>query len=113
MPDVPEFLKGFNLIKGNNFDGYTLENVEASHEVVRKYREYKYPISLTLKKRSKNGGSDSSSISELLPSLNEEIKKEHIIYGIRNPYRCFIKFQSLSKNSDTVVVKLMGIAYRA
>lgn len=112
MPELNEFLKGFNLIEGNNFDGYILDKIDASHEAVVRYREYKYPITLTLR-GGENKKRRGNNISSLLPSLNDEITKEHIIYGVRNPYRCFIKFQSLTNNGDTVIVKLMGVSYRA
>ena len=41
MPDLESFEKGFNLIKGNNYAGYILMDIEGIHEPVIKYKEYK------------------------------------------------------------------------
>ena len=108
MPELNEFLHGFNLIKDTNYGGYIIEKIDASHQAVVKYREYKYPITLYFRKTDRRTNKE-----QLMLALNLEINKQHIIYGIRNPYRCVIQFQSLNDNGDNVVVKLMGLSYRA
>lgn len=108
MPDLPNFLAGFDLVKGKVFNGYRVENVQASHETVKQYQEYKYPITLTLSRE------DGRKARDTIPSsLKEELGKEHIIYGVRNPYRCWIEIQSIESNGSQLVIKLMGRSRRA
>ena len=108
MPELNEFLRGFNLIQGSEFGGYRLDRIEAQHRAVTRYREYRYPITLNFAKINRR-----SNVNSLIEALNVEITKEHIIYGVRNPYRCIIVFQDHVENGNNVIVHLLGSSYRA
>jgi len=111
MPEPIDFLYGFGLIRGRDFDGYKLTNTVASHVTVRRYQEYRYSITLTFT----NSGSGTP--ASLLQSLTPVVSQEHIIYGIRNPYRCLIDIPRqedlTALDSKTIVVQLTGHSYRA
>lgn len=110
MPDASAFLKGFGFIKGCTFDGYILINATSTHETIRQYQEYKYSITLTFK----NAGGD---YQTLFDSVMSVITQEHIIYGIRNPYRCIIdtpNYGDITEDDDnTIVFHLTGHSYRS
>ena len=107
MPHAQEFLSGFGLIAGKTFDGYILNNASATHETVKQYREYRYNITLTFK-NSGNG-----TYKNLYNALKQVISKEHIIYGVRNPYKCIIDIPTFQDNGETLTWKLIGHSYRA
>lgn len=49
MPDIKTIETGFGFIKNKDYDGYLLENISGVHQVVTKYKKYKYYITLTYK----------------------------------------------------------------
>jgi len=113
MPEVQEFLEGFNLIQGRNFSNYQLIKVNASHEAVVRYSHYKYQI--TLEFQAIPG--KSSSYANLFNAVVDEIEQTHIIYGVRNPYSCSIDYP---KEGDIIelipqthyIFHLIGHSYR-
>ena len=112
MPEPGKFLKAFGLIKGSIISNYRLDNVKATHEAVIRYKEYIYLITLEFTKLA--GGNYEKFISK----LNNLLKEEYIVYGIRNPYVCKIDF-SYEKNKiildhyGNVTIKLIGHANRS
>ena len=109
MPHSEEFLKGFHLKKGKNYGGYILEKIDIKHIQVKMYQEYRYPITLIFRK------TDKSIYNDLYHQVMDEIEKEHIIYGIRNPYRCVIdtpKKGDIVDHDNLVTFHLTGHSYR-
>ena len=110
MPEAAEFLAGFGFVKGTRFAGYILVNAMASHESISRYQEYKYHLTLVFQKA---GLSDYIS---LYNAVANNFSQEHIIYGIRNPYRCIIDHPvhgDITEDDDgTVTFKLTGHSYR-
>lgn len=110
MPEAAEFLAGFNLLSGHVFANYILNSAISTHESVKRYQEYLYHITLVFKKIGKG------SYSDLFDAVMAEISQEHIIYGIRNPYRCIIdppvEGNILEDTDGTITFKLTGHSYR-
>lgn len=110
MPDALEFLTGFGLIQGSQFDGYILSYAHSTHETVKRYQEYRYNITL------KFSNLGLGMYEDLFQIVNHIISKQHIIYGVRNPYRCIIdspKYGDVVDNNDgTIIFNLVGHSYR-
>jgi hypothetical protein len=110
MPHAAEFLSGFGLIQGHQVDGYTLISAHSTHESISRYQEYKYKITLQFR----NDGS--GDYNKLFYSLSAIIGQEHIIYGVRNPYRCVIdppQHGDIIEEPDrSITVHLLGHSYR-
>ncbi|CAH6419101.1 Hypothetical protein HVR_LOCUS295 [uncultured virus] len=110
MPEAAEFLAGFHFIQGTIFANYTLVSATSTHESVKRYHEYRYNITLVFKN---NGG---GLYENLFYAVMAETTQEHIIYGIRNPYRCIIdapQYGDIEEESDgTITFKLIGHSYR-
>jgi hypothetical protein len=110
MPEAAEFLAGFGLIQGTQFDGYTLSSSTSTHDAVKRYHEYYYGITLVFR----NTGS--GTYDNLFNAVSDNISQTHTIYGIRNPYRCIIdtpKYGDIIEARDgTITFKLTGHSYR-
>lgn len=111
MPNASDFLAGFGLTRRTEIGGYILNEVHSTHVSIKRYQEYRYDITLTFI----NMGS--GIYEKLLSGLRSLISGEHIIYGIRNPYRCVIDpIQHGDISEDTegiIVIQLTGHSYRA
>lgn len=109
MPNANKFRLGFGLRKGHLRAGYKLVDVNVGHELVQRYREYRYPISMTW--RATNLRSNESA---LLDDLHHELSGSRVIksaYG--NPYKCNITGIKPTRNIDgTVTVEATGRCYR-
>jgi hypothetical protein len=110
MPGPQEFLNGFGFINGSKFDGYTLVHSQSTHQSISRYQEYGYEITLEFH----NDGY--GTYDNLFQSVHAKIIQEHIIYGVRNPYRCIIddiKYGDIMRDPDNIVIfKLHGHSYR-
>jgi hypothetical protein len=110
MPEAAEFLAGFGLIPGTQFDGYVLSSATSTHESIKRYQEYLYSITLIFK------NSGSGTYNDLYLAVYRQISQEHIIYGIRNPYRCVIDVPQygniLEQQDGTITFHLTGHSYR-
>lgn len=108
MPHAAEFLTGFGFILHKDYSGFILTKLTSSHIVIKQYHEYRYDIVLEFK-----GTGPFDSLSDSLVPL---IVQEHIIYGVRNPYRCIIDAPKpgdiIQTEYDTYVIKLTGHSYR-
>ena len=111
MPVAADFLNGFGFIVGRKFDGFELTQAVSTHESVKRYQEYRYAIELTFAVRGAT-----AKHFDLLKALLPTIQEQHIIYGIRNPYRCVIDTPDVTAISDThdehIMIKLVGHSYR-
>lgn len=111
MPDPENFLLGFNLHVGLKVHGYICTYTHASHEVIKRYQEYKY--NMTLKFRN-TGQGDYHALYHFILDLSKE---EKIIYGIKNPYRCIIdpvEDRNIEgKEEGELTFYLVGHSYRA
>ena len=110
MPDATEFLAGFGFTTGAQFDGYILRHASATHETIKRYREYYYAITLEFM----NTGS--GTYDNLYQAVHAKISQQPIIYGIRNPYRCIIdspQYGDIMQTPDGVITwQLTGHSYR-
>lgn len=121
MPNAAEFLSGFNFVKGTRIDGYTLVDATSTHESIKRYNEYRYNIILTFSKDLKVPGIlftnlGNGSYQYLFDEIMKLIAQEHIIYGVRNPYRCMIDFPKygdiLEDDNGTITFNLVGHSHR-
>lgn len=112
MPVAADFLNGFGFIVGRTIDGFTLTHAESTHESVKRYQEYRYDMTLIFTRNTKQ-----ATHADLLKALLPIIQEQHIIYGIRNPYRCTIDTPDITAITDTdtehIMIKLLGHSYRA
>lgn len=111
MPKIEEFVAAFGLIKGNIFSDYRLNTVRGSEEAVKRYHEYKFNITLIFEPLNKN-----AQYNDLYDALANRLEIEHIVYGIKNPYRSIIdlpKYGDIYENpAGEIIFKLTGHAYR-
>ncbi len=111
MPDAAEFLSGFNLIQGHVFGNYILNSATSTHQSIKRYQEYYYQITIVFEKIS-----EKASYEDLFHLVIKEINQEHIIYGIRNPYRCLIDYpvngDITQDEAGNITFKLTGHSYR-
>lgn len=108
MPHIVELLNGFNFINGLKIDGYTLVSTSGQHHEIRRYQEYSYDIELNF--------SGAGSHSNLINGINNMVKDNKIIYGVRNPYNCSISPISEHNIIDTpngVKITMIGHSHRA
>src|SRR5579885_305208 len=110
MPTPDKFLRAFGFVSGAHFDGYTLEHVFSTHNTIKRYQEYEYDITLTFE-NNRNGD-----IEELFRIILDHISYEHIVKGVKNPYRCIIDqphYTNIHKDKNgSVTVNLVGHSYR-
>jgi hypothetical protein len=113
MPKAQEFLKGFKLIPHTIFGGYELIKATASHETIKRYQEYQYSITLVF---MGDANYTNQNYKDLFNAVMEEIRREPIIYGVRNPYRCTIEPPSRGDITGVlegpITFKLIGHSYR-
>ena len=111
MPEAAEFLEGFGLVSGKQLAGYVLTHATSTHESIKRYQEYRYKITLTFQNRG------TGVYENLYYALHAYISLEHIIYGIKNPYRCIIDDPQEGDvdmySNGAVVFNLTGHAYRS
>lgn len=112
MPSYTAFLRGFGIKKGIKIAGYTLTKVHIDHYEVERYKEYRYPITLTFTA----DGPQSQGPILLLSQLQMMVNGERVIrsqYG--NPYSCYfgsLKTTEVSQDNQTVIIESEGIATR-
>ena len=105
MPDSDDFVKGFDFFKGDSYDGYLLESINASHSVIKKYKEYSYHIILTYDTKHKDVNDEEF--------FNYHVFEDKIInsrYG--NPYKCSLIKKNFSINGTKLTIELEGHSYR-
>lgn len=109
MPHAAEFLAGFGLTTGTQISGYRLDQASATHVSIKRYQEYQYDITL----KFTNLGS--GKYENLYANVLRIISQEHIVYGIRNPYRCIIdrpQQGDIIDENGTIIFHLTGHSYR-
>lgn len=111
MPNASDFLIAFDLIQGKLFGHYILHSASSTHEPVKRYQEYLYGITLVFNKVSA-----SPSYEEFSSALINKINQEHIVYGVKNPYRCIIDTPKdgdiIEDENGNITIKLIGHSYR-
>lgn len=101
MPAYEEYLKGFGLHNGTNIAGYTIQNIDIKHNVIQTYREYEYPITITL-----SGNSDRK---EFKQAFLDKVKGERVIYTkFHNPYQCNFGSPTFEQVGNDIIVKSTG-----
>jgi hypothetical protein len=114
MPKAHEFLNGFGLIPNTMFAGYQLTSATSTHQSIKRYQEYQYQITLVFMGQPNYTETD---YRNLFHAVMAKTTQEHIIYGIRNPYRCIIDPPSqgdiVGTLSGPITFNLMGHSYRA
>ena len=109
MPDAQHFLESFGLTENTIISDFIISSVSSTHDVIKRYQEYSYDIKLTFK----NTG---YGIYEYLYyAIVERISMEHVVYGVKNPYKCVIdelKYGDIIEDKGMYIFKLKGHSYR-
>ena len=115
MPEVSAFLQGFGLVKGHRYGKYEIISVLASHNVIKRYKEYEYKIKITL--QSTKGHVSEAEYIKFFHQLMDQIdgpKTINSAYG--NPYKCLIdkveEGHIIDNDNDQIIVHLIGHSYR-
>lgn len=109
MPTPEKFLLSFGFTIGSQFDDYILDQATSTHSSIKRYQEYEYHIELLFSNIG-NGTWES-----LFNVLRKKISEEHIVKGVRNPYRCTIDYPSYGDvhgDNNSIKISLTGHAYR-
>jgi hypothetical protein len=113
MPNPSEFLTGFGLIPHTTFAKYQLIKATATHQTIKRYQEYEYHITLVFMGDRSYTDHD---YEDLFNAVMGVIEQEHVIYGVRNPYRCIIDPPSYGKIRGSlggpITFELIGHSYR-
>ena len=98
MPEPKAFLSGFNIYEGLTINNFTLKSINIEHNVIIRYHEYEYPITLTFTRQ------DNENINKLLTHLNNYTSQYKIIYSAYgNPYKCTIdNWKQVKESKNTV-----------
>jgi len=111
MPKPKKFLEGFQLVPGHYFDGYKVVSADSTHEVIVRYRKYKYEITVVFQQDQPDGNYE-----DLYDDLLSEIDQEKTIYtSYGNPYRCWIDPPaegSVVQEGDRYIFHLVGHSER-
>jgi len=110
MPNVHQFLKGFNIHKKLILDDFQLIDINITHEPIIRYREYKYEITLHFRYL----GNKITNLENLIQALKSYAEGERIIYtSYGNPYKCtFGNPEVVQWDSENVIIKSLGHATR-
>lgn len=81
MPDLKSFEVGFGLIRGKEYAGYLLKDIEGVHQAIIKYKEYHYHLTLTYKLLN-------TQMSEKDFYDNHIFEDREILTHYGNPYMC-------------------------
>lgn len=106
MPDIGDFLSGFNLLIHETIGKYELVYIQADHIMIQRYRQYQYPIELIF-----NGIGD---VNNLISQVKQQISGNRVIHSrYGNPYSCRIEYLDHSQTSPgRVIIKLLGYSTR-
>ena len=107
MPNPNTFIHEYGFTVGNNYSGYTLENIESTHNPVIKYRKYTYTFKLTFRRNNTVG---QISAETLYNSLNFGAKVINSDY--ENPYHCSLTKIDYQTTSDMLTISLSGLSVR-
>ena len=111
MPKPQKFLEGFGLHEGLTLAGYRLMDIQISHEQVKRYQEYKYPLRLTFDCANETNDTQYQQLYQALVSKISGDKTIYTEYG--NPYKCTIEFLYMERcEHRNLVVHLLGHAER-
>lgn len=103
MSDINSFLKGFKLDTISQIGGYQFISVNAKHEIIKEYEEYKYHITLYFHNLG-NGN-----ITELFNYINSITLEE------KNNYLCSLDkltLKDIKIQKDQLEINLIGHANR-
>ncbi len=108
MPQSEKYLAGYGLYPGVQLAGFRLSNVHSGHEMITRYREYRYPTTMVW------GSQGQSDPNVLLNTLNQYLAAPRRIdseYG--NPYECTFGQVSLIQNvGNEVTLSATGTCRR-
>lgn len=110
MPSASNFLAGFGFLRGSQIDGYIISSATSTEDTVKRYQEYHYSITLVFHNL---GNGD---YNELFAKVDDMRSQEHIIYGVKNPYRCIIdpiNNGDVTGDNEMLTFKLTGHSYRS
>lgn len=113
MPNPHAFLNGFNVYEGLDMGYFELDHITIEHNVIVRYHNYEYPMTLEFKKlNSSNVTSDEA--NSLAGAFQKYTNGDEIVnsdYG--NPYRC--KFGNIYVDDyydNIVILKSVGTSER-
>ena len=112
MPYSNEFLKGFKVKRGMIIGGYKLKSIQIGHESIVRFKEYRYPMTLTFE------SVDDENPNTLLKEFKEYVSEDQIIYSqYRNPYDCsfgkpIIDWDQSDPDNGIIVITSEGIGIR-
>ena len=107
MPSPQEFIKAYGFRNNMEIDGYNLNKIIIDHNVIKRYREYKYNIKLYFENNYEN-----SNLNNLKKIVREMFSKTKIIksnYG--NPYECSVKDIQFINNIQRNTINVIAVGY--
>jgi hypothetical protein len=88
MPEPELFLSGFGVRKGMNMNGYSLDNIVISHNAIKRYNEYEYPIKLDFNWVG-TGTPKNKNMQQLYNNFVSSVSNVRVIRTPSNrPYEC-------------------------
>lgn len=108
MPKSEAYLAGYGLAPGITLAGFTLSSIHSGHEMVTRYREYRYPTTMTWMSQVPTDP------TLLVNTLNQYLATPRRIYSeYGNPYSCtFGQVYLVQQNGSQVTLGANGICQR-
>ena|SRR5579864_1278139 len=109
MPKPAEYLRGFDLAKGDELAGFMLRSISVKHITITRYQEYEYDITMVWRRTKRNAKSNA-----LLRELDKKTSTSRVIYTrYGNPYQCdFGKDWDYDDDGEEVTIRTTGHCHR-
>jgi len=121
MPDVSEYLAGYNLHQNMIISGYQLANVNVNHVQVKLWNEYSYPTTLVFKWNNVSSShATNTDVTTFLQEFTNHIDGYRIIRSESGrPYKCIFAWPistpgkySVDDGQNTITLEYTGRAKR-
>lgn len=113
MPEVNDFLNGFNVSLQKIYDDFRLENINIEHQSIIRYNIYKYPMTLDFTYiGSSQIGEDE--MKKFAYNFLSNVSGKRIIRTASNrPYSCIFFHENpvVQYSEDYKKVKIIGEGY--
>ena len=113
MPSQDLFIAGFHLSEGQNFENYTIDKINMTHNSIVRYNQYEYPYEIHLSWRSSSPPSQNM-VDSLKYYLTNYLQGERVIKSYSGrPYKCvfFHTEPQWIVTSDMKSITLQGSGY--
>ena len=116
MPEIELFLEGYHLKEGQNFENYTIDKINMSHNSIVRYVDYAYPYEISMSWRG-SGLPNQELVQSLEYYLTNYLSNDRIVRSYSGrPYKCNFFYKGptwkVSEDMKSIVLEGEGFAHR-